>query len=492
MKRTNISRTVSGYLAKPVIVAGFAVVGAIFMLTGLPQDVVSIIDDAAAQQVQGENARQGAGGGLGQGAGGQGDQGAAIAGQGKSGGQQGSALEEKVFRGGKKALDTAAEEADDDSDRPAWAGGAKEENPHRPDDGKPEDPGKHPADPGGGRPGDAGKPTLVKGDEYGDLFVYVRDPVTGEPILTIENDVDGDGACDIDDTCYYQVYVCEDEGCTQTRIERLDLVWDEGSEKWAAELPEGVTSQEVEFGRASLVRAPDKVTDHALDELVKKLDTAATYDQNGNITALDVDLDEAGRLVIDGATVDSPLENAALYIALLSTDGSALDPFVAPLLDTLNVTKLDLAATAFAGSADKTGDITLDFVVYQNAIVDVTNAEAVIVPEDGTATNGDQTIVFPYYDYSDVNYDRTEYDQEVSYYYTPDGGTTVLQSTVNLMDFLDQTNFVGINLNNLEGAELFVVHADDALELIELTHTQIHDGVLPGDTTVVAPAVVTK
>jgi hypothetical protein len=475
--------TALGYVAKPVGVVGIAAIAVTLWLSGLPRDLgVDIgtwVDDAEAQQAQGQNPQIG-----GAGKGGRPEGGSPGTDQrGVRGGQPGVTLEDEVFRGGKRAVDPAAEEADEDSDRPDWAGGNPDLNPHRPTDvGRPEDPGQQPTDPGGGKPGDSGKPELVKGDEYGDLFVYVRDPVTGAPILTIENDVNGNEACDTDDTCYYQVYVCEDEECTETRIERLYLVWDEGSEKWAAELPDGVTSLEVEFGRASSVRAPDRVTDHALDEVVKKLDEAATYDADGNITALNVTVDDAGRLVINGATVDSPLENAALYIALLEDEDNPLQPFVEKLLETLNVSKLDLAASALAGSADKTGDITVDFVIYQNAIIDVTNSEFTLVPEDGVPNNGDQTITFEYFDYSDVTYDRTKYDYEVSYYYTPDGGTTVIQSNVNLMDYLDTTN--SVDVSSLDGATLFTVQSDDALEIIELMHTQIHDGPLPGDTIV--------
>lgn len=483
MKRT--WQTALGYVAKPVGGIGIAAIAVTLWLSGVPRDLgvdITLIDDVEAQQARGENPQQGgagkAGGPAGGGPGGAGQHG---------GGQPGTALEDQVFRG-KKAVEPAAEEDDSDSDRPDWAGGNPDLNPHRPSGvGRPEDPGQQPTDPGGGKPGDSGKPALVKGDEYGDLFVYVRDPVTGAPILTIEDDQDGDGNCDVGETCYYQVYVCEDPECTEIRIEKLNLVWDDGSEKWAAELPEGLTSLEVDFGRASSVRAPDRVTDHALEEVVKKLDAAASYDAEGNIIALNVTMDEAGRLVIADATVDSPLENSAIYIALLESDENALDPFVDKLLDTLNVSKLDLAASALAGSADKTGDITEDFVVYQNAIVDTVNSQTIIVADD-SQTPGDQTITFDYYDYSGVAYDRTNYDHEVSYYYTPDEGATVLQSTVNLMDFLNLTNEVA-DIGTLDGLSLFSLQSDDSLQIIELIHTQIHDGLLPGDTSTAAPAV---
>lgn len=55
---------------------------------------------------------------------------------------------------------------DDDSDRPAWAGGNPELNPH--------------AGAGGGKPVGAGS---KKGDLYGDLIMLLRNPVSGEAII---------------------------------------------------------------------------------------------------------------------------------------------------------------------------------------------------------------------------------------------------------------------------------------------------------------------
>jgi hypothetical protein len=66
--------------------------------------------------------------------------------------------------------------------------------------------------------------------------------------------------------------------------------------------------------------------------------------------------------------------------------------------------------------------------------------------------NGDQTMVFDYFDYSGVPYDRADHDYEVSYYCIPDGGTTVMQSTVKLMDYLNLTN--NVDVGSLEGATL--------------------------------------
>ena len=182
-----------------------------------------------------------------------------------------------------KSQDVVTEEADgdEDSDRPEWAGGNPEENPH--------------SGGGGGQPTTAG---TKKGDLYGDLIMLVRNPETGEPVVE-------DG----------EYLICQDAACDPEKaVPTVD-----------GEVPLGVTAIEVDFGRAAVARAPSKVIDKALTDALAKL------------TATDVVLgtDTAGRITytvtIDDTTItntiDSPLENLALYIDLMkglvvSDDGS--------------------------------------------------------------------------------------------------------------------------------------------------------------------------
>lgn len=308
-------------------------------------------------------------------------------------------------QGGKKGMDKVLE-GDDDSDRPEWAGGNPTLNPH--------------SGGGEGKPDDAG---TMKGDDYGDLIVLLRNPVTGEPIT--ENG---------------EYLVCLDAACTET-VPTVD-----------GEVPEGVTAIEVEFGRAAVGRSPSKVTDHALAEAIDKLTADGAV----------ITQDEAGRITItiDGisSTIDSPLENLALYIDLMT--GLASDATSAAEAALGSLATLDTAASLLAGVADKTGDITIDYVVYNNVIVDVVES-------------GD------YYDFSSFAYVRS-FPTDYSYYYTPDGGVTVLSATLNVNDYLDATNGT---LPTDGGVTLFTAAADDAVEVIELIHTQIHEGVLPGTIT---------
>jgi hypothetical protein len=272
---------------------------------GVGAGISSFISSASA--AQGDGAGGGHKGGMGEGKGSQGGQAAGGA------GGQGQ-------RGGKSMTEVLADEGgEDDSDRPAWAGGNTEANPHTPG--------------GGGKPSGAG---TTKGDDYGDLIVLLRDPETGAPIP---------------DPVTGELQVCLDAACTET----VTMV--EG------EIPEGTTTVEVDFGRAAVARSPANVIDKALTDAITKLTAEGVV----------ISTDEAGRITftVDGvtSTIDSPLENLALYIDLMT--GLASDSTSVAEAALGDLATLDTAASLMAGVADKTGDITLDYVVYQNVIAGV-------------------------------------------------------------------------------------------------------------------------
>ncbi|WP_417684011.1 hypothetical protein [Roseibium sp.] len=232
---------------------------------------------------------------------------------------------------------------DDDSDRPDWA-----KQPG----------GKDGA--GGGRPDTSGS---KKGDLFGDLWVIDRDE-NGVPILTAEGWVqplDADG----------NPIPLDEEGHP---------------------VDESLTV-EVELGRLNVGRAPTSVLLRRADEVVTLLNDA---------TALTTDA--AGRLVltVDGVakTIDSPLENLAIYVALMS-DGSI--PGVSDLpgtdfdfmIDGV-FTGEDLAAsTSFlAAATDKTGAFSSDEIAYINAFLGV-----------NLTSSGD--VAYSEIDYSAFTYDRS-------------------------------------------------------------------------------------
>jgi hypothetical protein len=297
-------------------------------------------------------------------------------------------------------------EADDDSDRPEWAQGNREANPHAQ---------------GGGQPPGAGD---KKGDEYGDLIVLKRDPVTGLPLVDEETG---------------ELLICLDAACTETTLT------EEG------EIPAGVTPIEVDFGRASIARAPEKVIDKALTDALEKLTADGVV----------LGQDESGRITytVDGitSTIDSPLENLALYIDLMTGLASESTSDAEEALGAL--ANLDTAAALFAGVADKTGDISLDYLVYHNMITDV-------VAQPDT-----------YYDFDGFTYDR-QFPTDYSYFVVLAEGEDPVTMTLDVNAYLEAVN--GSLPANGDFAALFATAADDALEVIELIHTQIHYEVLPG------------
>jgi hypothetical protein len=373
---------------------------------------LSVVPDMGfAQQQRGTTAGQGGPSGAagqrgGVGAGGSGGSSQGLGGIFRDLSDDSTNIETRITRGkGERVIIII--EGDDDSDRPAWAGGEKELNPQR----------------GDGNP----NPGTTKGDLYGDLVYLYRDPITGLPIL-----VDG-----------------YEQACTNSDCTEYEPIID-------GEVPEGAI--EVDFGRTNIMRAPASVTEHSLDEVVNKL---FPVDADGNPVAVTITTDEAGRIVVDGATIDSPLENYALYLALLSGTIS-IPGFDDPVL---------LATSALAGAADKTGDITLDFVINVNEISELSTGE------------------LDYYDYTGFTYVR-DYDDDAdgdgtidpyTYYYFDTDGTTVLSAQLWIDDYLALTN--GDLPSSTEYAALFAQAADDALEVIELVHTQIHDSQLPGTIT---------
>ena len=322
--------------------------------------------------------------------------------QGAGGGQGGGGSQGAGGQGGKTGMDKVLE-ADDDSDRPPWACGDPGENPH--------------SGGGGGKPDGAG---TMKGDEYGDLIVLLRDPTTGAPVTNADG----------------EYFVCLDAACSDT-VPTVD-----------GEVPAGVTPIEVDFGRAAVARSPDNVIDKALNDAITKL-TA-----DGVVLATDA----AGRITytVDGITntIDSPLENLALYIDLVN--GLASDSTSAAEEALGDLATLNTAAALFAGVADKTGDIGIDYLVYQNVITDV-------------AEQGD------YYDFTGLTYTR-DYPTDYSYFVSLNDAAPVVM-TLDVNAYLDAING---SLTTDGGAALFAAAADDALEVIELVHTQIHYEVLPG------------
>lgn len=398
---------------KQVVIAG----GALFVAIAAPIEAsrfmgydidVIAVASAAESGHAGQAGAKGAGGKMGS------KQGGASGGsQGSGSGKAGKSLEKSVL----------TPSVDEDSDRPVWAGVKG---------------GKAGA---GGKPGTAGS---KKGDLYGDLFVLVRDPITGAALL------DASGlpqvqAYDVNGVLLPGVYVPRDA---------------EGNLVLTGTLPNGTpytyTTKEVEFGRLSVGRAPTKVLDHSLVEAVTKLvaaDASAT-------DTMYITQDAAGRLVIvtDGVAkaIDSPLENLALFKAIAnlpdgvrtisvtttSKDGGLPVTLTWTIPTTINVDLLK--ASLLASAADKTGTLTLDTVMYMLPIIGVTD------------------------NLSSVSYDRaTTYSSVMTtVLVTTDGGVTWTAKEVSVYDAV----FKSTNVAVPAGATDFAQAANDALQVIEFIH----------------------
>ncbi len=126
-------------------------------------------------------------------------------------------------------------------------------------------------------------------------------------------------------------------------------------------------TEEVNFGRINDARSPDSVFQSQLDDAVVTLATADC-----------VSLDPAGRLVAStfddttldnlAKTIDSPLQNLAIYRQLMLTGflGDATTPIVLP---DNGDSIFDTAARGLGAASDKAGEVNVDLVAYLNQIM---------------------------------------------------------------------------------------------------------------------------
>ena len=314
-------------------------------------------------------------------------------------GKGGEASSNKIFR---------IPAAEEDSDRPVWAGvkGGKSG--------------------GGGKPAGAG---TKKGDLFGDMVVVLRD-ANGVPILTSTGlvqviayvyDASGNLVPLKDASGNLVVIPYNAEGDLLTTVTVDGKAYD-------------VYSAEVDLGRLSVGRAPTKVLTHSLDEALSKL----------TATGAVIALDSTGRLTVNGVTIDSPLENLALYDAYMS------NTLPTAVMDALKAVKLNPAAL-LAAAADKTGSINVDTVVYMNSILGI-----------NTGTT--------YYDFSSVNYDRyTTWKDATAQILVLQADGSYKVETVKLYDAVfNSTNWTDPTATG--GADDFATAADDYLKVIEFVH----------------------
>jgi hypothetical protein len=327
---------------------------------------------------------------------------------------------------GKKGT-PGGEEADEDSDRPDWAGTPGSE-------GRP------------GRPNE--EPGVKKGTIYGDMYVVLRDD-DGVPLL------DDSGYVKILFLYNDQLVCCVDRDA-------------EGNLLTTGTLSDGtvvsnVLPIEIELGRLSVGRSPTRVLAAQLDEAVKSINDATS-----------LSLDSAGRIVLtlsDGTTqtIDSPLENLALYVELLNTGTVAgVDTTKLEMLGfnedgtISDADLLKIASSLFAAASDKTISITIDSIEYMNAILDLT--ATLDANKDGVIDDQDASFI----DFTEFTYDReaTYSSLTVTILETSDGGATWVPTEVNV--YAAVFNSTELTASNVAG---FTAAADDARTVINFLHT---------------------
>ena len=432
---------------KQVVIAG----GALFVAIAAPIEAsrfmgyhVDVISIAAAQESHaGKASTQGSKAGAGSQSGGRADK-ASGGNQGASG--QGSKLTEALLKGdggsttgGKGGSSSAKGGPTADSDAPAWAGvkGGKQG--------------------GGGKPAGGG---TKKGDLYGDLYVLIRDPVTG--IAATETlIIEGLPVVYVK----VQAYTKDPVTGVLTLVPNAWIPRDPATgDLLTTMVINGVVTpvypSEVEFGRLSVSRSPNKVSDHSLAEALTSL----------TATSAVVTQDAAGRLVITtlvngvpvSKTIDSPLENLALYkaimllpkddpltpidesrtiTAIVSSDGGKVTtPVTYTIPTSINIDMLK--ASLLAAAADKTKTVTLDVLMYINSVLTVTP------------------------DLSTFTYDRlATYGTATATVLVKQDDGTYKVVTVNLYDTLFKTPDT-----TSTGAADFAQAVDDALQILEFIH----------------------
>ncbi len=347
---------------------------------------------------------------------------------GETGGSEGHRSMEDIFR------DVA--DAEEDSDRPSWAGiGRKASGDESGGEDSEEESDRPDYAGGGGGRNDHGAPPSdsgsTRGDLYGDMYVILRD-ANGVPILSdagFVQPIDADG----------DLIPLDEEGAP------IDPT----------------LAIEVEIGRLNVGRSPNSVLDNRAEEVVTLLAGA---------TALSTDA--AGRLVVtspDGSvkTIDAPLENLALYVALM-TEGTI--PGLTDLPGTefdflvdgqLTVEDLVAATSLMAGAADKFTALAPDAVAYMNAILGIE-----------LATTGD--VTYSNVDYSAYNYDRSDTygDVTTTVLVKQDDGSWV-PTEVNVYDAV----FGSADYSGTGTFDAFATAVDDSRAVI----SYIHEYAIPAD-----------
>ena len=169
-------------------------------------------------------------------------------------------------------------------------------------------------------------------------------------------------------------------------------------------------------------------------------------------------------MTVDGIdkTIDSPLENLAIYVALLTTGTiPGVDDLPGSDFDFLvdgAITDADLAASVafLAAATDKTGEFTADEIAYIDAFLDI-----------NTVTVSDGTVTYSDIDYSSFDYDRSDaYESVTTEVLVLQGDGTWVPTVVNVYE----TIFGSVDATLSGTLEAYTQAADDARAVVEFIH----------------------
>jgi hypothetical protein len=255
-------------------------------------------------------------------------------------------------------------------------------------------------------------------------------------------------------------------------------------------------AQEVDLGRLSVLRAPERVMDKSRDEVIKALLKSSGPDS--------VTLDPSGRLTVDGVTFDSPLVNLALYREfhkfwqLQDTNQVPSAYFVPGSNSGLFNANFDpnygaYIAMAFglSAGADKAGaGVDVDVVSRVNSILYLPTNEYHVDQGQGyvgfpeTLSKEIEGVTRYFVDYSDFEYVREDVWTGCIMFDYFDEGTQawVMNHPMNVIDILYPDGLggdepqPGDTVSNIGG---FALAADDARRVLVFVH-DLGDAALRG------------
>jgi hypothetical protein len=315
--------------------------------------------------------------------------------------------------------------------------------------------------------------------DYGDLYVLYRYP-SGIPVLTA-------------DSCVQPLAAEPFDGCIQkpgTTDPADCLIIPVDPATCAVPLDYAIYTQEADFGRINEARSPDAVFDTQLEEVMVNIATAGclTLDPAGRPVYSSLDTDGEVPVVLT-STVDSPLQNLAIYRQLM-LEGSLPGGVVLPGMEEPNGW-MSTAAHALGAASDKAGKVTIDVWAYLNDILGLTDMtgpaalerECIMVKEEvmGKIVMVEKCFLlvgdFAYTrsaDYTSLPrppYIPAELPQEGYFEYLKQTGVNIFQIVDGpILNAVFADGAGGYVEYSESGAEAFAQMADDARAVIDFMH----------------------